>query len=607
MSTVEQTRFPYLSELETPSGADGWRDMYPYYFLPREETDAHEKQLFWFQDSMHHPHPYYPFDTITFEAWGLSCGAYSTRVFALPPSRGLDLRLVNGYLYIGAIPVTDPHEIEARAVEFQKRAGYYYENWDDLFTRWREKAEAAIHEMEAIEFPRLGEFDDEAVVFEGRGRSAAYEVLSGYTRLIDLFFLVWQYHFEMLNIGYGAYVTFFQLCKELFPTIPDQTIARMVAGIEVLTFRPDDELRRLATRARELGVADALLREDDPTQALASLAGRPGGGQWLEEFRGAQYPWFNFSSDYGFYHDQLSWIDDLSIPFAGLQGYLRRLELGEDIARPTEQLRRERDELATEYQDLLEGESESQFTQLLDLSRTVFPFIEDHNFYVEHWMHTVFWNKIRDLGSLLVERGQFERQEDVFFLNRHELAEVLYDVVDAWAVGVELRGRLHWQQIVGHRREILAALRDWSAPPALGAPPETVTDPFAIMNYGITSVRVKEWLAGGGDGRSALSGIAASPGVVEGTARVIRSEKELGSVQDGEILVCPITAPSWGPVFGTISGVVTDIGGMMCHAAIVCREYGLPAVVGTGFATTTLKTGQRLRLDGETGAVTVLR
>jgi pyruvate, water dikinase len=502
--------------------------------------------------------------------------------------------------------VTDPQEIEARAVEFHKRAGYYYQNWDDLFARWREKAEAAIHEMEAIEFPRLGEFDDEAVVFEGRGRSASYEVLSGYTRLIDLFFLVWQYHFEMLNIGYGAYVTFFQVCKELFPTIPDQTVARMVAGIEVLTFRPDDELRRLAMRARELGVGDILLREADANQALDSLAGQPGGRQWLEEFRAAQYPWFNFSSDYGFYHDQLSWIDDLSIPFAGLRGYLRRLEQGENIARPTEQLRRERDELANEYADLLEGESKSQFTQLLNLSRTVFPFIEDHNFYVEHWMHTVFWNKIRDLGSLLVESGQFERQEDIFFLNRHELAGVLYDVVDAWAVGVELRGRLHWQQIVAHRRETLAALREWSAPPALGAPPETVTDPFAIMNYGITSVRVKEWLAGGGDGQSALSGIAASPGVVEGTARVIRSEKELRNVQDGEILVCPITAPSWGPVFGTISGVVTDIGGMMCHAAIVCREYGLPAVVGTGFATTTFKTGQRLRLDGETGAVAVV-
>jgi pyruvate, water dikinase len=606
MSTVEE-RFPYLSEIEKPSGGEGWQDMYPYYLVPHAETEAHEKQLFWFQDSMHHPHPYYPFDTITFEAWGLSCGAYSTRIFALPPSRGLDLRLVNGYLYIGAIPVTDPEEIEARAIEFQKRAGHYYQNWDELFSRWREKAEAAIHEMEAIAFPRLGELDDEAVVFEGRGRSSSFELLSGYTRLIDLFFLVWQYHFEMLNIGYAAYVTFFQFCKQAFPAIPDQTIARMVAGIEVLTFRPDDELRRLAARAVELDVAEVLLAHDDSARALDSLAEQDGGREWVEDFRGAQYPWFNFSSDYGFYHDQRSWIDDLSIPFSGLQGYIRRLQQGEDIARPTEQLRRERDELAAEYAALLEGESRAQFDELLTLSRTVFPFIEDHNFYVEHWMHTVFWNKVRSLGDLLVERGQFDDAEDIFFLNRHELAGVLYDVADTWAVGVELRGRLRWRETVARRKEMLAALREWSAPPALGVPPETVTDPFAIMNYGITSARVKEWLRGGlEDGKRTLAGIAASPGIVEGTARVIRSEKELGSVQDGEILVCPITAPSWGPVFSSVGGVVTDIGGMMCHAAIVCREYGLPAVVGTGFATTTFKTGQRLRLDGERGSVAVL-
>jgi pyruvate, water dikinase len=528
-------------------------------------------------------------------------------VFALPPSRGLDLRLVNGYLYIGAIPVTDPQEIEARAVEFQKRAGYYYQNWDELFTRWRQKAEAAIHEMEAIAFPTLGELDDEAVVFEGRGRSAAYELLSGYSRLIDLFFLVWQYHFEMLNIGYGAYVTFFQLCKQLFPAIPDQTIARMVAGIEVLTFRPDDELRRLAAHAVELGVADALLAEEDAGRALDAVASLNGGREWLADFERTQYPWFNFSSDYGFYHDQRSWIDDLAIPFSGLQGYIRRLQAGENIARPTDRLRRERDELAAEYAELVDGDNRAQFDELLGLSRTVFPFIEDHNFYVEHWMHTVFWNKMRALGGLLTEYGQLEDAEDIFFLTRHEISEVLYDVADTWAVGVELRGRRRWRQAVGRRKEILAALRDWSAPPALGVPPETVTDPFAIMNYGITSARVKEWLSGGlEDGKRILAGIAASPGIVEGTARVIRSEKELGSVQDGEILVCPITAPSWGPVFSTIGGVVTDIGGMMCHAAIVCREYGLPAVVGTGFATTTLQTGQRLRLDGERGSVAVL-
>jgi pyruvate, water dikinase len=250
MATIELSRFPFLWEVDTPAGADGWEAMYPRYLLSHDETRDHEQGLFWFQDSMHHPHPYFPFDTITFEAWGLSCGAYSSRVFALPPSRGLDLRLVNGYLYIGAVAVTDPQEIEARATEFVKRAGHYYANWDHLFARWREKAEAAIHDMEAIVIPGLAELEDEVVVTEGRGRSSAFDLLSGYSRLVDLFFLVWQYHFEMLNLGYGAYVTFFQFCKQAFPAISDQEIARMVAGIEVLTEIEDIVLAR--SRARKL-------------------------------------------------------------------------------------------------------------------------------------------------------------------------------------------------------------------------------------------------------------------------------------------------------------------------------------------------------------------
>ena len=100
--------------------------------------------------------------------------------------------------------------------------------------------------------------------------------------------------------------------------------------------------------------------------------------------------------------------------------------------------------------------------------------------------------------------------------------------------------------------------------------------------------------------------MAASPGLVEGRARVIRSADELGLVQEGEILVTPVTAPSWAPVFGRIKATVTDIGGMMSHAAIVCREYGLPAVTGTGSASSLIKTGQMLRVDGGTGEVTIL-
>jgi pyruvate,water dikinase len=80
----------------------------------------------------------------------------------------------------------------------------------------------------------------------------------------------------------------------------------------------------------------------------------------------------------------------------------------------------------------------------------------------------------------------------------------------------------------------------------------------------------------------------------------------IGSLKEGEILVAPTTSPSWAPAFQKIRAAVTDVGGVMCHAAIVCREYGLPAVVGTGSATSILKTGQKVKVDGATGEISIL-
>jgi len=90
-------------------------------------------------------------------------------------------------------------------------------------------------------------------------------------------------------------------------------------------------------------------------------------------------------------------------------------------------------------------------------------------------------------------------------------------------------------------------------------------------------------------------------------ARVCRTVDEVSRLADGEILVAPTTSPSWAPAFTKIRACVTDVGGVMSHAAIVCREYGMPAVVGTGHATKIIKTGQRVRVDGTTGAITIIR
>jgi pyruvate,water dikinase len=148
-------------------------------------------------------------------------------------------------------------------------------------------------------------------------------------------------------------------------------------------------------------------------------------------------------------------------------------------------------------------------------------------------------------------------------------------------------------------------MAQWTPPPAIGVTPEAITDPMSIMLWGVTTQRVQEWASAKAGGPS-LSGTAASPGLVEGPARVVVDVEELAQIRDGEVLVCPITSPAWAPIFPKVKAVVTDIGGVMSHAAIVCREYGLPAVVGTGRATAEIRTGQSIRVDGSSGVVTIL-
>lgn len=610
MANQTSKGFPSPFEITTPPGLEGWEELYPYYYLFSDERREFEESKFWFQDGMHHPEPLYPFDTITCESWWVALGQYNSRVFVVPPALGIDQRVLNGYLYISANAITDPEVVQQRVDYFMRRAGYYYQNWNDLFDKWKVKAEGVIRELEALEVPDLPEFEDESLVTEGRGITSGYYLLEAWDRIIENCYKIWQHHFEFLNLGYAAYLTYFDFCKKAFPDIPDQTIAKMVSGIDVILFRPDTELKNLARKALELDVADVIKGDGRaPQEILAELEQSEAGRQWIAALEAVKTPWFYFSTGPGFYHHHVSWIDDMTVPFVALRGYIEKLEQGENIGRPLEEIRRERDRLADEYMSLLDKEEDRKaFQDLLQLARTVFPYIEDHNFYVEHWHHTIMWNKVRQFGRIFLKNGFFKEVDDIFYLHRFEVHDALYDLVTSWAVGTPARGPKYWPQKIEQRKAIIQRMYEWTPPPALGVPPEVVTEPFTIMLWGITTDRIQDWLKPKPKPEDVqeLTGFAGSPGVVEGPARVIKSVEELSQVQSGEILVCPITTPSWAPVFTRIQAAVTDIGGMMSHAAIVCREYGLPAVVGTGFATKLLKTGQRLRVDGTTGTVTIL-
>src|SRR5215475_9389483 len=395
--------FPLPSQIADVPGAENWRSMYQYFTRFQPDDD----KRFWFYNSMHFPEPIPAFDSVTSEIPYEAIGANTARLFVFPTTLGIEHRIINGRVYITANPVLDPAEIGRRAEVFGPRAGYYYENWDSLYEGWKERVRGLISEIESIEVPALPEWESDDAVFGATGVAQNHFLHERFNKCLSLYSKMWHHHTEMLMLGYGAYVVFFQFCKQAFPEISDQAVARMVAGIDVIMYRPDDELRNLARLAVEAGVADLFTEGCSPSAVLAELAERgEGGKRWLEAFQQARDPWFNVSTGDGFYHHHRSWADDLTVPFAALPRYVAQVRDGMLADRPTEALRAERDRIASSYRDLLGSDEEkAAFDQMLGLCRLVFPYVEDHKFYCEHHFTTRFFQKVKAFGALLAGQG----------------------------------------------------------------------------------------------------------------------------------------------------------------------------------------------------------
>jgi pyruvate,water dikinase len=199
---------------------------------------------------------------------------------------------------------------------------------------------------------------------------------------------------------------------------------------------------------------------------------------------------------------------------------------------------------------------------------------------------TIAWPVMRRavlrIGAALAERGEIAEPDDVFFLTRGEVLARLDGVAKKPRIDVPGRRALWGEQarltpppMVGRVNPMLQRLWD-SFPGMLGARPSA--DALA-------------------------SGVPASPGRATGLVRIIRGPDDFDDLQPGEILVAPLTAPAWTPLFTRAAAVITDVGSAAAHASIIAREFGIPAVVGCGDATRRLSTGMRVTVDGNTGNV----
>ena len=192
------------------------------------------------------------------------------------------------------------------------------------------------------------------------------------------------------------------------------------------------------------------------------------------------------------------------------------------------------------------------------------------------------------LGGILVGRGVLLTAEDVFFLTRAELLAALTES--------EPTGSL--APLVAERRALWQHQRRLTPPLVLG---EMTPMAKRLFESGATMLR-SEGRPLGGNG---LDGLPASPGRASGPACVIRTPEEFHRLRPGDVLVAPATTPAWTPLFARAAAIVTDTGSPLAHASLAAREYGIPAVVGTGNATARLRDGQVVLVDGNTGWVEV--
>lgn len=612
---MAQYGFPRPLEVSVPAELAGWEEMYPPHYLFSDERQEWEEKQFWYLDKIHAPEPMPPWDLIFQEAWQIALSQNNTRVFCIPPAQGVGHRIIGCYMYICAVTPPPEEVIAQKAALFQKRVPNAFAHYDELWEKWLEKFTALGRELENLVVPQeLPSFEpDEVVIPAPRGYYTSYDLMEAYHRVVDITLKAWQYHFEYLNLSYLAYLMFNDTAKKVFPGITESVVGKMVAGARVVMFRPEEELCKLARLAVTMPSVKEILKQDLPAAAkIEALKGTPEGREWLETFEKQKDPWFYVSCGSGWFHHEGSWINRLDVPFGYLKSYLERLEKGERIERYLEDIEAERDRLLEEYLRLIKSEEDrTSFEEAYRTCRTIYRYAEDHLFWVEHWLHTILFEKMREFGRIFVRYGILKEVDDIFLFNRFEIPPIIEDLVTAWALGEGVPSRAsYWQQKAARRKEILEAAKKWSPPPALGTVPKEIAEPFTVMLWGVTQEKVDEWLKGVSAAAPTdiqeIKGFAASAGAAEGRARVIRLLEEISTIQSGEIIVCPTTNPAWAPIFTKVKAAVTDIGGLTSHAAIVSREYGLPAVTGTGIATAVIKTGDRIRVDGSTGVVTIL-
>ena len=395
----------------------------------------------------------------------------------------------------------------------------------------------------------------------------------------------WYIH-GLLLYSFAAANDFSDFYKEHISAGSSMEGYEALQGFETEATKSSRGLWKLSRSVRANPDLKTLFETQTPDQIAMELPKSTTGQAFLKDLN-------EYLKDYGWRSDsvyeltQPAWWENPSIPLGAVQGFIG---IG-DEAGPEPQLQaaiKRREELLADARSKLAGKPDllKQFEALYNAAKSFTPVVEDHNHWIDQMGDITMRYPCLEIGKRLVARGLLDSVDDIFMLYSSELHQAM--------AGADYRNAAR------QRKADIAKFARIVPPPAMGVPAPPTGDPVEDVLVRFFGAPVEP-----SADPSVLQGIAAAPGVVTGTAKVVKTLDEASKLQKGDVMVCEMTLPPWTPLFSTVSAVVADTGGILSHCAIVAREYRIPCVVGTGVGTITIKDGQTVTVDGAKGIVRI--
>lgn len=486
---------------------------------------------------------------------------------------GLETQYVNGFAYNRMVPAPDeeiPQRFaRAQEVYAKKLWREQLQDWDD---RVKPAAIAAHREIQAVDPDVLSDEDLAAYLRRCRDHHAA--MIAQHMRY---------------TAGAMAPTGDFLAHVGDWTGISPAELLGLMRGAAPVSAGSSDELERLTSIAQDANSMELLHSDGDPAQILDELRALPG------ETGPAVSGYLDLVGYRPLDGFDISEPSALELPDALLRAIRVAVE-GRDPESAGV------DAKIADVRSRVPEEHRSEFDELLGEARLMYRLRDERGVYSDIWASGLMRRAALAAGRRLASKGRIQNAEHAVDASVEEMCALVSGSGGPSAEDLAARAAYR----AGHSAK--------DAPPFLGDPPHPPPDPSGLPPDAARMMRATGIAIGSlfgsseaEHGENLLRGLAASPGIFEGPARLVSGPSEFARIQQGDVLVTPATTEAFNILLPLLGAIVTDNGGLLSHSAIVAREYGIPGVVGTREATERIADGARLRVDGDAGEVSVLQ